>query len=59
LAGPWKPERLERMAEVIELGELPPRFDEILAGRITGRVVVKIGQEQSGAQEPGAGTAGS
>jgi putative YhdH/YhfP family quinone oxidoreductase len=42
LAGPWKPDRLETIAKFIEMEELPAQFDEILAGRITGRLAVKI-----------------
>ncbi len=42
LAGPWKPEGLERLAQFVTLESLPPRIDDILAGRITGRVVVEI-----------------
>jgi len=45
LAGPWKPDRLPDMAELIELSQLSPRIDDILAGKITGRVVVRIGEE--------------
>lgn len=46
LAGQWKPERLEKMATFIDLAELPPRIDAILAGQITGRVVITIGGEE-------------
>ena len=46
LAGEWKPDTLESMATEIELAELPGRIDDILAGRITGRVVVKLGGEE-------------
>ena len=42
LAGPWKPAQLEAMARFIDLPELPKYVDDILAGRIMGRVVVKI-----------------
>ena len=45
LAVPWKPSQLESMAQFIDLAELPNRIDDILNGRITGRVVVKIGGE--------------
>ena len=45
LAGPWKPNDLEGMAEFIELAELPPRIDDILAGKVTGRVVISVGGE--------------
>jgi len=46
LAGEWKPNDLEIMANVIALEELPERIDEILAGKITGRIVVELGGEQ-------------
>ncbi len=45
LAGDWKPDNLESMATEIPMAELPGQFDKILAGEITGRVVVKIGGE--------------
>jgi putative YhdH/YhfP family quinone oxidoreductase len=45
LAGPWKPERLDDVGEVVPLADLPARIDAILAGGITGRVVVEIGGE--------------
>ncbi len=40
LAGPWRPDNLEAMARDISLDDLPGRIDEILQGKITGRVVV-------------------
>ena len=43
LGGPWKPSQLEAMPRFIELPELPKYVDDILAGQIMGRVVVKIG----------------
>ncbi len=46
LAGEWKPDRLEAIARQIELAELPPKIDEILAGEITGRVLVKVGKDE-------------
>ena len=46
LAGPWKPDDLEGMATLVELPELPPRIDAILAGQITGRVVVDVGGDE-------------
>lgn len=46
LAGDWKPDNLETMGELIELPDLPRRIDEILAGKITGRVVIAIGGEE-------------
>jgi len=42
LAGPWKPDRLHEMATVIDLEQLGPKIDDILAGRITGRVAVRM-----------------
>jgi putative YhdH/YhfP family quinone oxidoreductase len=43
LAGAWKPRHLEAMAREIELPDLPTYIDDIRAGRVTGRVVVRIG----------------
>ncbi len=48
LAGEWKLDCLGELSEFIDLEQLPPRFDEILAGRVTGRVVVTMGGENSG-----------
>ncbi|MBN2475689.1 MAG: archease [Pirellulales bacterium] len=48
LAGPWKPRRLERMAQRTDLSGLPEKIREIRAGKITGRVVVEIGGEPHG-----------
>ena len=45
LADAWKPPHLAEMGRIVELPELPRYIDDILAGRITGRVVVKIGDE--------------
>ena len=42
LAGPWKPKLLEEVTAEISLADLEPKIQEILAGRIMGRVVVKI-----------------
>lgn len=47
LAGPWRPRQLESMAQFIGLAELPKHVDDILHGRITGRVVVKIGADSA------------
>ena len=41
LAGDWKPADLELMATFAGLSGLDPRIDDILAGRIQGRVVVE------------------
>ena len=46
LAAEWKPDNLEKMASFIELPELPTRIDAILAGQITGRVVISVGGEE-------------
>ena len=48
LGRPWKPDDLETIAEFIALADLPPRIQQILAGGITGRVVVTIGGEDVG-----------
>ncbi|NQU21324.1 MAG: zinc-binding dehydrogenase, partial [Candidatus Nealsonbacteria bacterium] len=51
LAGPWKPDCLERIAQFINLEQLPPKIDQILAAQITGRVVVEIGGEEGENEE--------
>jgi putative YhdH/YhfP family quinone oxidoreductase len=53
LAGPWKPDNLEAMAEFVTLADLPEKIDDILAGRVTGRVVVEIGTEDEDHSENG------
>jgi putative YhdH/YhfP family quinone oxidoreductase len=45
LAAQWKPPQLEAMAQFTDLTELPKHIDDILAGRVIGRVVVKIAAE--------------
>lgn len=45
LAGPWKLDNLAETARFTELDELAADINTILAGRITGRVVVTIGPE--------------
>ncbi len=45
LAGEWKPDCLQAIGHIIEMDELPSQIEEILAGRIRGRVVVRIGSE--------------
>ncbi len=45
LAGPWKLDCLSSMARFIGLADLPASVPEVLAGRITGRVVVTIAGE--------------
>ncbi len=47
LAGPWKPEGLEQLAQFARLDTIQMRIDEMLAGRMTGRVVIEIGAERS------------
>ena len=42
LAGEWKLDCLDRIARFIDFCELPPQFDEILAGRLTGRLAIEI-----------------
>lgn len=43
LAGPWKPAGLEHLAQFERLDTIQPRIADILAGRLTGRVVIEIG----------------
>ncbi len=45
LAGPWKPDHLEELAEFVELEGLPAKVQAILAGQVTGRVVVRVNPE--------------
>lgn len=46
MAGPWRPADLERLvAATVSLEELGPKIDEILAGKIRGRVLVRISGE--------------
>ncbi|MNZ89829.1 putative quinone oxidoreductase YhfP [compost metagenome] len=42
LAGPWKLETLEQLAREITLEELPEAISQILAGRMVGRMLVRI-----------------
>jgi putative YhdH/YhfP family quinone oxidoreductase len=42
LAGPWKPDCLEAIAQQTDLAGLEPYLHRILAGQITGRVVIAI-----------------
>jgi len=42
LAGEWKLDCLGTIATFIGLSDLPPRFDEILAGRLVGRLAIAI-----------------
>jgi acrylyl-CoA reductase (NADPH) len=47
LAGPWKLDCLDRMVRFIDLDELPSRLDDILAGRLTGRLAITIDKESA------------
>ena len=40
LAGPWRVENLDEIADEITLDELPDRVEKILAGEIVGRTIV-------------------
>jgi acrylyl-CoA reductase (NADPH) len=42
LAGPWKLNKLDDLATEVDLESLSPAIDEILAGKVRGRVLVKI-----------------
>ncbi len=42
LAGDWKPDGLETLAHEIELADLNHWIGEILAGRVVGRIVVRL-----------------
>lgn len=46
LAGSWKPEHLEEIARPIELADVPERVNDLLAGRVQGRMLVRIGGEE-------------
>jgi acrylyl-CoA reductase (NADPH) len=48
LAGPWKLDCLPTIARFVELQDLPAWIDEMLAGRITGRIVVRACQGPCG-----------
>ncbi len=43
LAGPWKPDHLAEIAQLIDLAEVPARIGELLLGRVRGRLLVQIG----------------
>jgi NADPH2:quinone reductase len=46
LATDLRPAQLERIAhKVVEFDELPAQFDDYIKGRVTGRVVVRIGKD--------------
>jgi putative YhdH/YhfP family quinone oxidoreductase len=40
LAGPWRVDRLDELADEITLDELPDRVQKILAGKLVGRTIV-------------------
>ena len=42
LAGPWKLENLEKLATEITLDQLDEKIDQMLAGQITGRIIVNL-----------------
>lgn len=46
LAGPWRLDCLPLIARFAELPDLPGHIADILAGRVTGRVVVNIGSDE-------------
>jgi acrylyl-CoA reductase (NADPH) len=46
LAGPWKPDRLDEMAELISLDDVLKRLADFPAGRVMGRIVVQIGGDE-------------
>jgi putative YhdH/YhfP family quinone oxidoreductase len=45
LAGPWKLDCLPQIVRFVDLDELPEHIDDILAGRIRGRLAVTIGEK--------------
>jgi NADPH2:quinone reductase len=46
LATDLRPSQLDRIAgKVVEFDQLPAQFDDYMKGRVTGRTVVRIGQE--------------
>lgn len=47
LANEWKLDCLDRIARFIDFPDLPPQFDEILAGRLTGRLAITIDGEET------------
>lgn len=46
LAGPWKPDRLADMVRIVELDEVGQRIDDMLAGQIVGRCVVRLAGDE-------------
>jgi putative YhdH/YhfP family quinone oxidoreductase len=48
LGGPWRLDCLAKIvSRVVDLPDLPPCFQEILQGKVTGRIVVRIGGMQN------------
>lgn len=45
LARPWKIDYPQEYVREIELADVPPAIDDILAGKITGRTVIRVGGE--------------
>jgi putative YhdH/YhfP family quinone oxidoreductase len=48
LAGPWRIDKLEQMAEEVTLDDLPDRINKILHGQIVGRTLVMPKSEKVG-----------
>lgn len=48
LGGPWKPNGLEHLARFQALDTIQQRIEEMLAGGVTGRIVIPIGSPPSG-----------
>jgi len=46
LAGPWKPPELESIVRQVELEDVHEPIEAMLAGQVTGRILVKIGGEE-------------
>ena len=42
MAGPWKLDHLEEMVTEVTLEQLSEKIDQILQGRIKGRVIVNL-----------------
>jgi alcohol dehydrogenase len=40
LAGPWRVERLDQLADEVTLDEVLQRVEQILAGQVVGRTLV-------------------
>jgi hypothetical protein len=47
LAGKWKLDCLPEIVRFVDLDELPQHTDDILAGRIQGRLAVTIGRKKN------------